>query len=1146
MTEFNKISKSDFFRVNSENEVDIDFLTKIEIDKTNNYSSNKIENIRFTDLFDINELQSIQDKFAAATGVASIITDTSGVPITKPSNFCRLCKDIIRGTKKGYYNCRCSDAIIGRFNPEGPNIQKCLSGGLWDAGASIYVGEKHIANWLIGQIRNEKLDYNEIIQYADEIGADKIEFQNAFEEVKEMSLDEFNKIADFLYNFANNISKTAYQNYILAQLVEEKYQKEKLIKENEDRLKLSLSVTNQGLYDLNIQTGEAIVNDEYAEMLGYDPKTFCETNSFWIERMHPEDKDKCFKIFTDYIQGKIAEYKVEFRQKKRNGDWIWILSVGKIVEYDPDGKPLRMIGTHNNIQEKKNYENEIQTSLQTLSDVVSSIPNGLFVYQFNEPDRLILIDGNSNAIEITGIKLASNIGKEFDEIWTNAKRTGLKDKCLSVIRNQVNIEIDSYEYYDKNLSGIFRINIFHIPGKRIGIVFDDITVQKRNEMALKESEERYRMLVENQNEYVVKVNSDNKFLYVSPSYCKLFNKTEEELLHNSFFPLVHPDDLSHTLAEMEKLTREPYSCYVEQRVMTGKGWRWLAWSDKAITDNTGKISYIIGVGRDITDRKNAEVALEEKNEQALLLKDIASELSEMTSKDIITQYISDTIKKITNSGLVIFSEYSDTEKCLISKHFLAEDSLLKLAANLMGKSIKNFKTPISPAVYKEIISSITHYADTFTEISGGVVSPTIDKAMKLISGFSHFHTIAYVVDKKLYGVTLFALKDNQKAPSDEFLKSFAHITAISLRRMQVEEKFNIISRGIEQSPALVVITNSKGIIEYVNPSFVSVTGYEAEEVIGKNPNILKSGNTQNSVYMDLWENLRNKQQWTGEFHNKKKNGELFWEYAVISPILNDNNEITHFIAVKQDITEMKKMTDDLIEAKEQAEESDKLKTAFLQNISHEIRTPLNGIIGFTQLLKLPEVPNTERIYYASTIQKSGKRLLEIVNNVMELSKIETGQSVVKLEKVNITSLINDLFVLFKYSNHNENLEFKLNIQDEEVILNTDELKLNQILTNLIGNAVKFSEVGFIEIGLKFDNAYIICWVKDTGCGISKEMHEKVFERFYQGDTSITRGYEGAGLGLAICKAFTEQLGGYITLESEVGMGSEFKVYLPRE
>lgn len=203
---------------------------KEELDKYKKFAELNITNsqkIRFEDLINIDEIQRIQDSFAKATGVASLITDPNGKPITKPSNFCNLCSKIIRSTEKGTINCKLSDAAIGKYKKDGPTIQPCLSAGLMDAGASISVGGKHIANWLIGQVKNENTDKSQMLEYVKEIGANETEFEKAFDEITEMSGEQFKNIADTLFYFANEISSKAFHNYMQKQLIEELKLKEK-------------------------------------------------------------------------------------------------------------------------------------------------------------------------------------------------------------------------------------------------------------------------------------------------------------------------------------------------------------------------------------------------------------------------------------------------------------------------------------------------------------------------------------------------------------------------------------------------------------------------------------------------------------------------------------------------------------------------------------------------------------------------------------------------------------------------------------------------------------------------------------------------------------------------------------------------------
>jgi PAS domain S-box-containing protein len=189
-----------------------------------------VSNIQLSDLFNVDELQKIQDAFALSTGVASIITDTQGRPITKPSNFCRLCEHIIRKTEKGLLNCYHSDASLGRMHPKGPILQRCLSGGLWDAGTSICVGDRHIANWLIGQVMEEPVDEEAMLAYAQKIGADGEDFRKALAQVTRMPLKQFEKVADALYLIANQLSKLAIQNVQQARFITERKQAEEEVR----------------------------------------------------------------------------------------------------------------------------------------------------------------------------------------------------------------------------------------------------------------------------------------------------------------------------------------------------------------------------------------------------------------------------------------------------------------------------------------------------------------------------------------------------------------------------------------------------------------------------------------------------------------------------------------------------------------------------------------------------------------------------------------------------------------------------------------------------------------------------------------------------------------------------------------------------
>ncbi len=375
-------------------------------------------------------------------------------------------------------------------------------------------------------------------------------------------------------------------------------------------------------------------------------------------------------------------------------------------------------------------------------------------------------------------------------------------------------------------------------------------------------------------------------------------------------------------------------------------------------------------------------------------------------------------------------------------------------------------------------------------------------------------------------------------------------------RKKAEESLINLKTAIEKSRVSVVITSSDGKIEYVNPFFTEISGYTIDECRGKNPNVLKSNYHSKEYYQVLWETIKSGKTWEGELYNQTKNGEYYWENAIISPVENEKKIITHFVAVKTDITEAKKINQELILAKERAEVSDKLKSAFLANMSHEIRTPMNGILGFAELLKEPDLSGEQQKYFISIIEKSGARMLNIINDIVDISKIESGQMKLENRETNVNEQLEYIYNFFKPEVEAKGINFSLKngLPVNDVNMFTDSEKIYAVLTNLVKNAIKYTNDGTIEFGYIFKNEpkpenntfenILEFYVKDTGIGIPKERQKAIFERFIQADIVDRMARQGAGLGLAISKAYIEMLGGKIWVESETDSGSTFYFTLP--
>jgi len=688
-----------------------------------------LNNIKFSDLFILEDIQRLQDLFADAHGVASIITTADGEPITKPSSFCRLCKDIIRNTETGRANCYQSDAVIGRQNLSGPLIQPCLSGGLWDAGASITVGGRHIANWLIGQVRNEGVDEQHMIRYADQIGANRIDFMNALKEVPVMTVEQFNKVSKMLFAFANELSEKAYTNY-----------------------KLNLEVAG-------------------------------------------------------------------------------------------------------------------------------------------------------------------------------------REKAMA---------------------------------------------------ALSESEEEYRLLAENAKDVIWTMDIHGKYHYISPSVFKMRGYTAEENMQQSFAETLMPES-AHIVSQLfatvvpriiagEKL--KPMTLVLEQTCNDGSS-IWTEIVINAIYDEIQQFKYFLGVTRDINKRIKTEIALRE------------------------------------------------------SEKFLQET--------------------------QQIASLGTYSFDIATG----------------------------------------------KWASSELLD----------RILGIDADFD---RSVE------------GWVSTIHPSWRKIMyDYFVLQVLG------------------------NKASFDKEYEIVRQNDqEVRWVHGMGKLKFDENNQPIRMVGTIQDITKSKMAEFELVRAKEHAEESDRLKSAFLANMSHEIRTPMNGILGFAGLLKEPDLSGEEQQEYIQVIEKSGSRMLNIINDIMSISKVEAGQMEITISETNINDQITYLYNFFKPEVEDKGMKLSIKeaLSEKKAFIKTDKEKVYAILTNLIKNAIKFTHTGSIEFGysLKPKNGLdeLEFFVKDTGMGIREEQKDFIFERFRQGSESLNRNYEGAGLGLAISKAYVVMLGGKIWVESCEEKGSVFYFTIP--
>jgi len=620
---------------------------------------------------------------------------------------------------------------------------------------------------------------------------------------------------------------------------------------------------------------------------------------------------------------------------------------------------------------------------------------------------------------------------------------------------------------------------------------------------------------------------EGKIEFVNPAFCKISGYSKKEMLGKVPRILNGRDQ-----------TQEFYK-EIWDTILRGKTWRGefhnkkkngeLYWTNAAISplfDDKGDIIWLVTTQEDITEKK--------RNHQFQEIQfNIAHSMVTSSSLNELFLTVKNELNKIIYAKNLSIALYDSQTRSLTAQFGKDEKELIKdipPERSLSGSVVKAGK----PLLF------------TRKEIKKLADEGDIDLVGKRSEAWLG---APLTIKDKVLGVVFVQSYDNPGAydkKAVEIMGIIASQLSLYIEQKQTEEFNRKLSKAVEQSPAVIVITDTEGNIEYVNPKFTKITGYTPQEALGQNPKILKSDEHDEAFYKELWDTVLAGKEWNGEFHNKKKNGELYWENALISPIFNDAGEITHLLGVKEDITEKKKMVAELIGAKDKAEESDRLKTAFLQNMSHEIRTPLNGILGFAGLLAGNIIDINETKTYAEYIKTSGNRLLSLINNILDLSRIEAGSVSVRPKPFLINRLMKEAWQLFQTVAKKKDIRFKyhLPLKDDESIFVSDENKINQIIINLLGNAFKFTGSGSVDFGYKISGDELLFWVTDTGRGIAPEHQERIFERFYQADMSISRDFEGAGLGLPISKGLIELLGGKMWLKSQVDKGTSFYFTIP--
>jgi len=618
--------------------------------------------------------------------------------------------------------------------------------------------------------------------------------------------------------------------------------------------------------------------------------------------------------------------------------------------------------------------------------------------------------------------------------------------------------------------------------------YDDLKIK---ETQLRASEEKFRLFFENNEAVILLINPANgQIVDANKAASAFYGWSIEELTKMNINEIntLSPEEIKIKMAEARK--REQNYFVFQHRLKNGEIRDVEVYQSKLSLDSDELFSIII---HDITERKKAENALKE---------------SENKFKQLFQDHVAVKLLIDSEDGKIV-----DANKAAEKFYGWSIEELKKM-------KISDINT-LTPAEIKQKMEYAKQNKQNFFE-------------------FKHRLANGEIRDTAVYSS---AISLNQKL----YLHSI--ITDITARK-QAEEKIKqnekFLDYLIDTIPIPIFFKDKQGIYFRVNKAFANMYGAKKEDIIGKD-----ISNLYRADFADIYQTkdkelyiLGGKQVYETKFITN--DGKEIYVVFHKSLFYEANGEVAGIIGAMIDITHIKKTEAELLKAKEKAEESDRLKSLFLANVSHEIRTPMNGILGFSQLLKDPNTKEKEIKEYIELIEKSGKRMLNIINDIIDISKIEANQMQVVIAECDLNEQTRFIYSFFRPEILSKGLELSLynGLPDNESVVLTDKEKIYACLLNLIKNAIKFTNSGKISFGYIKKGELLEFFVKDTGSGIPAEKLGIIFDRFVQADLKISKPYKGAGLGLSITKGYVELLGGTIWAESEIGKGSTFYFTIP--
>jgi len=864
---------------------------------------------------------------------------------------------------------------------------------------------------------------------------------------------------------------------------------EEALRESEERYQRITEAITDYIYTARVVNGRVAETTHglgCMTVTGYHPSEFASDPFLWFRMVMTDDRPRVEEQAQRILTGE-DPLPIEHRIIHKNGTVRWVRNTF-VLHRDENGTLAAYDGLIQDITERKRAEEALQESETKYRELVEGSPDAIAIY----------VDGNIVFVNSAGVKLIGAASKEellgrpvIDLVHPEYKEmvaARMKD-ALSTGKPLPLLE-EKFVRFD---GSAVDVEVKALPvtfGKKaaVQIIVRDITERKKAQQALRESQLRYRATVEQSNEGITIADLHGRYVMVNPAFCKMTGYAEESLLTMKVSDLM-PKQTSLKL--FTRVSKEHEAGYRETELVRKDGTTFIA----LITGSSLEIGahrYVQGIVQDITERKRAEEALRESEERFHSMFEMHDAV--MLLIEPVSGRIND-----ANPAAERFYGYS--------------------VHQLRGMFIREINMAAPGDAAKErarALGSEKSYFNFSHRLANGDVR------------IVEVHSSPIMLDGK------------------QCLFSIIHDIT---ERKEAEEQLRKLSLAVEQSPASIVITDTHGIIEYVNPKFTQVTGYTLDEARGKKPNILKSGETSPEEYKRLWETITTGNDWRGEFHNKKKNGELFWEIASISPVKNANNVITNFVAVKEDITERKRAE----EALRHAQKLESIGT-LAGGIAHDFNNLLNAIMGQSSLAlgRLPkESPAGNNIAKAL---KAAERAADLTRQLLAYS----GKGKFLTDDFDLNRLVEENAQLLEVSvPKSAHLRYEL----DPAILNIrgDVGQIQQVVMNLIINAGEALgtkpghitiRTGQIEVTEKHSEfwrytnnplppgEYVSFQVNDTGVGITPEVLTRIFDPFF------TTKFTGRGLGLAAVLGIIRGHHGGIRIQSERGKGTEFEVVFP--